>query len=98
MSTTTDQTTNPTLTQPASAAPPARVGVAKLAASPSADKTTSNMNVGSQVTVGPVKQVGHQSFEGSNAGEHRPQAADATLPSNPGPREARGQSKVGGGE
>ena len=88
MSTTTDQTTNPTLNQSANSGAPARVGVAKLP----------SQTVVTQVVVGPVKQVGHNSFEGSNSGEHRAQAADSVLPSNPGPREPRGQSKVGGGE
>src|SRR5437899_1905594 len=84
MSTTTDQTKNPTLSQPASGAP-ARVGVAKLP----------SQTVVTKVEVGPVKQVGHKSFEGSNSGEHRNQAADSVLPNNPGPREVKGQSKVG---
>jgi hypothetical protein len=88
MSSTTDQTTNPTLNQSANSGAPARVGVAKLPSS----------TVVTQVEVGPVKVVGPKTLEGSHPGDHRPQAADATLPSNPGPREARGQSKVGGGE
>lgn len=41
-----------------------------------------------------VKQVGHKTIEGSNAGDHRSQAAPAVLPDNPAPREPRGQSKV----
>src|ERR1700687_5653568 len=90
MSTTTDVSKNPTLSQPASGAP-ARVAVAKLTPAEQGDKRPSGHNVESQVTVGPVKQVGHQSFEGSNAGDHRPEAADAMLPNNPAPREPKGQ-------
>ncbi len=54
---------------------------------------TNNMNVPSVVPVS-VKQTGHRTIEGSHAGDHRPQATDAVLPNNPGPRELRGQSKV----
>ena len=97
MSTTTDQTTNPTLNQPASGAP-ARVGIAKLVPAEQSSHVLPAVTAGSQVVVGPVKQVGHKSYEGSNAGEHRSQAADVVLPNNPGPRDAKGQSKVGGGE
>src|SRR6266849_4672303 len=34
-------------------------------------KVTSGMSVSSQVNVGPMKQVGHNSYEGSNQGDHR---------------------------
>jgi hypothetical protein len=100
MATTTDQTSNPSLNQGASPDAPARVGVAKLAASLSADKITSGMSLNSQLPdIGAeIKQVGHKSYEGSNAGDHRGQTADAVLPSNPGPREPQGQSKVQAGE
>ncbi|MFL6307512.1 MAG: hypothetical protein ACJ72H_28610 [Candidatus Sulfotelmatobacter sp.] len=60
-------------------------------------ETTNNMNVPSVVPVS-VKQTGYQTVEGCNPGDHRPQADDAVLPSNPAPRDAKGQSKVGGGE
>jgi hypothetical protein len=44
------------------------------------------VNVGSQVVVGPVKQIGYTTLEGSHPGDHRPQAADAVLPEQKGPR------------
>jgi hypothetical protein len=41
-----------------------------------------------------VKPVGANHLEGSNQGDHRPKAADAKLPPNPGPRDARGQARL----
>src|SRR5882762_7078266 len=47
------------------------------------DTTTNNVTVGSQVSVGPIKPSDSKTLEGSYPGDHRPQAADATLPNNP---------------
>jgi hypothetical protein len=44
------------------------------------------VTVGSQVEVGPIKVVGPLTLEGSYPGDHRPQAADAVLPEQKGPR------------
>jgi hypothetical protein len=57
-------------------------------------ETTNNMNVGSQIEVGPIKPVHRKTIEGSTPGDFRSKAAPAVLPDNPGPREPRGQSKV----
>src|SRR5437879_7740840 len=89
MSTTTDQTSNPTLNQGASSGAPARVGVDKLVSAEQSNRPVTAVTVGSQVNVGQIKQVGHKSYEGSNAGEHRGHTADAHLPNNPGPREQK---------
>src|SRR5919108_6605081 len=62
-----------------------------LPGSPSADRVTSGMTVGSQVNVGPIKPVDRKTLEGSTPGDTRAKAAPAVLPNNPGPREQVGQ-------
>src|SRR4051812_12280233 len=59
--------------------------------------TTNNMNVGSQVNVGPIKPEGSKTLEGSYSGDHRTNPGDvaaaslATAADNGGPRNRVGQ-------
>lgn len=68
------------------------VGTPSNAQKMRADATGNTYTVGSQVTVGPIKPTDSKTLEGSYAGDHRTQAADAVMPAQPGPRDATGQS------
>jgi hypothetical protein len=56
-------------------------------------ETTNSMNVKNSDVPVSVKQTGYKTLEGSNPGDHRPQAADAVLPSNP---PVRGETEQAG--
>ncbi len=61
-------------------------------------ETTNNMNVGSQVEVGPIKPVHRKTIEGSTPGDFRDNdSSDFSTDfakNSPGPREAKGQART----
>jgi len=57
--------------------------------------TVSGMAVAAPLGIS-VKPVDRRTIEGSYPGDTRAQAAPAVLPNQPGPREARGQTKLSG--
>jgi hypothetical protein len=55
------------------------------------DTTANNLTVSSVVPI-TIKPVDRKTLEGSTPGDFRAQASDVTMPAQPGPRDATGQS------